>query len=68
MSAGVRELSGFWDRISGIKEIRAGLRELRVWEPQRDLEGSKQCFRSVLGSCTYKISACGAVGTTVMNY
>ena len=50
MSAGVRELSGFWGRISGIKEIRAGLRELRVWEPQRDLEGSKQCFRSVFGT------------------
>ena len=68
MSAGLRELSGFGGRISGIKEIRAGLRELRVWEPQRDLEGSKQCFRSVLGSCTYKIFACGAVGSTVMNY
>ena len=64
MSAGLRELSGFGGRISGIEEIRAGLRELRVWEPQRDLEGSKQCFRSVFG-CTYKFSACGAVGTTL---
>ena len=26
--AGLRELSGFWGRIKGIKEIRAGFREL----------------------------------------
>ena len=38
-----------------------GLRELTFWEPQRDLGSSKQCFRSVLGECTYKFFACGAV-------
>ena len=27
----LRELSGFWGRIKGIKEIRAGLRELTVY-------------------------------------
>ena len=35
----LRELSGFWGRIKGIKEIRAGLRELTVC----DLAAKRRC-------------------------
>ena len=39
--AGLRELSGFWGRIKGIKEIMAELRELTVC----DLAAIKRCRR-----------------------